>query len=351
MFERPTTFVIGAGASCELGLPSGDALKSEICKLLGSEAGDRKIATSFIDEINSRDRRMGIHPADGREERSRLASQIRTGLPLAPSIDNFLYSRGNDEKLVEFGKGAIAYRILEAERRSLFFPTHINSRLSGDRPRSVSLDNPKIRDTWYYPLVQHLFAQTTLQDVKGHLEKIRFIIFNYDRCLEQFLLLALRGHFGVDENTAADILEAVEFVHPYGSLGPLPWQSQGGHLQFAAQANDRLDVFEIGQSLRTFTESTSSDAVSKIHDAMGLSETLCFLGFGFLRQNLDLLRTPNSLATNIFSTAYGISAVEYQNLKQTLSMFRKKHYTADAKIEPGTCSDFFGNYRITLAGL
>ena len=33
MFRQDTTIVVGAGASCEIGLPSGDQLKNQILKL------------------------------------------------------------------------------------------------------------------------------------------------------------------------------------------------------------------------------------------------------------------------------------------------------------------------------
>jgi len=43
--------------------------------------------------------------------------KISRGLPLARSIDDFLYIHGADETVVQVGKAAIVAAILEAERR------------------------------------------------------------------------------------------------------------------------------------------------------------------------------------------------------------------------------------------
>lgn len=56
MFKSKTVFIVGAGASCEAGLPSGDTLKERIAELLdirfndwGSDqiSGDRRIVKAL----------------------------------------------------------------------------------------------------------------------------------------------------------------------------------------------------------------------------------------------------------------------------------------------------------------
>ena len=109
-----TVFVIGAGASKEVGLPTGDELKNLISKSLDidTDAFDRKATSgdSLICETLIREVPDGLTylPA---------AHHIRDAMPQAESIDNFIYQHQGDKKIELCGKLAIVRSILVAERR------------------------------------------------------------------------------------------------------------------------------------------------------------------------------------------------------------------------------------------
>ncbi|KQM21676.1 hypothetical protein ASE73_14935 [Sphingomonas sp. Leaf24] len=123
MFRQKTTFVIGAGASCELGLPSGETLKLQILDLL--QPTDDNVY-GFVDKTMIEIMRLRVGP-DVWEAQAKLApmqqaaERIRRGLPLAMSIDNFLHSHYGDGDVEYLGKLAIAICILRAEGSSHLF--------------------------------------------------------------------------------------------------------------------------------------------------------------------------------------------------------------------------------------
>ena len=108
-----TVFVIGAGASKEANLPTGNELKSKIATLLGmvQKGGEDIVEALRISTLN--DGSADIKPY------LEAARHIKDALPLAISIDNFIDAHRNNNKIALCGKLAITLSILDAERRSL----------------------------------------------------------------------------------------------------------------------------------------------------------------------------------------------------------------------------------------
>jgi hypothetical protein len=53
---------------------------------------------------------------------------------------------------------------------------------------------------------------------------VSFIVFNYDRCLEQFLFHALQKLYGLESQEAFAMLTDLRIIHPYGAdPPPLKW--------------------------------------------------------------------------------------------------------------------------------
>lgn len=48
MFPRRTVFVLGAGASCDLGLPSGDDLREKLAKLLQRDGNNPRFSNEYL---------------------------------------------------------------------------------------------------------------------------------------------------------------------------------------------------------------------------------------------------------------------------------------------------------------
>jgi hypothetical protein len=107
MFKQKTVFVIGAGASMEFNMPSGESLKNQTGNILSVAKNDDR-------SMRFRSQLMNI-------EGSRASALIDAGSNLAAtlssfvSIDEALHYFGGDTNAVRVGKLAIARLILEAE--------------------------------------------------------------------------------------------------------------------------------------------------------------------------------------------------------------------------------------------
>lgn len=364
MFRQDTTFVIGAGASCELGLPSGEQLKSDIIKLflstdqnaygLNSEAMINAIKAylqSFTEDYLFQGPRF-------QEERIAIklaASRIFRGLPLALSIDNFLHTHQDDEKVVMLGKTAIAMTILEAESQSAFFHKSSAIRLQDAysharrTPPTPTIRNERITKSWYLPFSQLLMSGINKKNAADAFSNLRFIIFNYDRCFEQFLWSALQDYYDLSGDAAADILHTVSFIHPYGSLGPLPWQIDDPMKSVPLGGRDSIDYWRVGAGLRTFTESVTSDIEPAIKSAIQEASTIIFLGFGYLDQNVQLLKPyQNCRATKLITSAYGVPPPDQQIITHIMKSLSNE-LVSTCLIDTGTCSDVFSNFRLHLS--
>ena len=359
MLRRRTTFVIGAGSSCELGLPSGERLKSHITQILQPtphnfyQFSDDRLLRAFqavLQPITEEDRIMMARFASA-------GAKIRSGLPMALSIDNFLHTHQGDGDVVALGKLAITIAILQAERASLLFkpedtqPTVASTSI--DPLYGASLHD----ESWFPKLAGLLFSQVSADDPVKAFDGVTFIVFNYDRCLEQFLWLAARAYFGMSEGEAADLLATVRFIHPYGTVGQLPWQNEtGAGVLFGS--DQFADIWAASAQLKTFTESVDSELSGQITEAVTTAGDLALLGFGYLDQNVTLLRAGVACqAGRVFTTAYGLAPPDQDMVYNALSSIvgmslgawnDRSRSGTPAYLETGTCRDLLTHHHLQL---
>lgn len=355
MFKKSTTVVVGAGASKEIGLPLGSELKQQIIDLLAIDPSEPDVfKNDLFNQAIEDDIVRSRSPNETRQKWLNTAAQISRGLPRALSIDNYLHTHEGDEYVERLGKLAIAFLILRAERHSAFFGQETAAdRISGRRiPTSASINNVGFKSSWHEPFAQLVMSGAHASSPEAAFEDLRFIIFNYDRCLEQYLFLALQEYFNIDEAWAARVLSQVDFIHPYGSLGPLPWQDLNGRkkgVRFGAQGP--IDYWEVSKEIHTFTEAVEGDTDQSIKIAVSKASTIIFLGFGFNEQNVDLLtpRGPRNAEVS-FSTAKGIPLLSHEDLRNTMGKFIDHRYP-NIKIEGEGCRELFFTYHLPLSQL
>jgi hypothetical protein len=347
MFKEKTTIIVGAGASCELGLPSGEGLKTQILNLLQPADSAYGFAdTSMIELMKQRSGTNSLAYHTDLKPVREAAERIRKGLPLALSIDNFLHSHQGDIEVERLGKLVIALSILRAEGVSHLFGSispmkrHANPTL---KPQ-LNILGSELNKSWYPAFAQLLMSGVQRDNIAIAFENLRFIIFNYDRCLEQYIWMALQAYFNIDEDDASAVLEDVSFVHPYGSLGSLPWRSADRPVALGKASLTELP--SMAPRIRTFTESVRSDIGGRVKDAVAWADTLIILGFGYLDQNLELLSPLSEpRGSRVFSTAYKVSHWDQEVMKD--AMMKLGGVTAGAAmIEQGTCRNLFDNYRL-----
>jgi hypothetical protein len=173
---RPLVFVLGAGASKDFGdsMPIGSTLafniEQQINKEFSQGAADGPIKTAIM---RSPGGLSGAH--------TNAANRIRNSLFAQPSIDDLLNEWRESPEMLEVGKVAIANAILEAERKSVLGPS-----ASGDQDKGYAAI-ANLRDCWMAYLLRNLQSGFNRRELEQVFSNVGFIIFNYDRCIEQYL--------------------------------------------------------------------------------------------------------------------------------------------------------------------
>lgn len=333
VFRKETTFVIGAGASAEIGLPVGAELRSLIGELVNitfedgytQSTGDYEVCEALRLEVRHSDGRSGnINP------HLHSAKRLAEALPLALSVDNYLEAHQSDELTVLVGKLGITKAILEAEHRSA---------LAYDWWNANGPDLTRIGQNWLTRFFQMASEGVTTADVDRIFENVAFIVYNYDRCLELFIFEALKVYYGLSSSTALSILGNTRIFHPYGTVGQLALEGRGG-VSFGAQKQG-AKLLELSKSIRTFSERIDAgNELLEARDWMRQSEQVIFLGTAYHRQNLELIDPvlPSRISA-VLGTSLGISSSDAQVVKDMLPSYLQYHPNDRARLHPLTASD------------
>ena len=129
--NRKLTFVVGAGASYELGLPVGQGLLDDISKLVRKESYasktdsfERRTFLKFADDELKAHVDQLIQKGNSSFTQSVIdawhkeAYWIATNCSLAPSIDNLLHTHQKNSQIVGLGKLMICAALKNAELHS-----------------------------------------------------------------------------------------------------------------------------------------------------------------------------------------------------------------------------------------
>lgn len=348
MYKPKTLFVVGAGASREVGFPIGQKLSEEIADLLYFEF-DR-------DRLQNGDPKFFSHLSrffqDNRilNEHLHAARQMSKGLFLANSIDNYIDIHQHDPRISLCGKTAIIYKILNAERNSSLF-------IDETEP-NATLDYKELEKTWLVPFSKILFEQVTLDKLDDLFNNIAIICFNYDRCIQHFLTHAINSLYSVPYDRAQGLVEKLKIYHPYGSAGKSPKAGSDNGIKFGHSV-DRLDIVDLSSSIKTYTEQVEEDQILEdLRQEVIEAETIVFLGFGFNPQNLSIL-TPESVVKpkKVLATAIGFSDSDCEDIKIHIAkaLLKITHNEVESLIiefdvrNDLSCFGLFNEYKRTLA--
>ena len=290
MFKRRTLFILGAGSSFEAGLPVG----VDLAKIIRQKMDVR--FERFTEPIGDGDHDLFAHIAHFHRQEAnaylQAAWRIRAGLGFAQSIDDFLDQHRSDERMNLYGKAAIVRAILEAEAGSKFY---FDRFADGD-----AFDPDKFANTWFAKFMHMLGRNMPRENVSDIFANVRFVIFNYDRCVEYFLYNALKRLYDLSEQDALSIINNVQFLHPYGVVGALSKVPYG---------SSRANYVELAAGIKTYTEQVAAaDLVERLREEVSQSNCIVFLGFAYHSQNMRILspKKPGT-AKPIYGTAYKMS--------------------------------------------
>jgi hypothetical protein len=341
MKSKKLTLIVGAGASKEFGLPLGSELKQKIASLLDirfdfnqQKSGDYQIRSALESAVRQPDGHRDINP------HLHAAWRIRDAMPQAISIDNFIDNHQGDEKIELCGKLAIVKSILNAEKGSKIFVDPSNNR-NGINYASTDA-------CWLSPFTRLLTENCRADQLEERLKSVSFVIFNYDRCIEHYLYYALQNYYQLSETRVAELLNAVQFYHPYGSVGALPWQRQNNPAAFGGELHPD-SLLENARRIKTFTEGTDPDSseICEIRESVATSNNLLFLGFAFHKLNMQLISPGTADIDEIsqkraFATAFGLSRNDCNAIAAEICSMRGSPKT-DIRNDL-TCAAIFAEY-------
>jgi len=291
LIDKRTVFVLGAGASCPYGYPSGAELRRYIC--LDFPKRYEEYLSQYSDKGYRDSKLLSIkHFADTFFNSS------------TPSIDLFLARNLN---LVETGKYIISFIILDMEQKSHFNEQAIKGQ------------------DWYSFIFNKLTAGVVDKRKLSAFSrnKVSFITFNYDRSLEHYLYKSLLNSFtNVPPSRIAQEIGSLEVIHVYGKVAPLDWQDGQNGVPYSMQFTERL-VSTISDNIKTIYERQEGDEFDDIYVAFQEAEQIFCLGFGFAEENVEILKLPELIASSAYLYGTGFR-LEPRELKKVKSMIIDK---------------------------
>jgi hypothetical protein len=271
MIKRKTVLVLGAGASAPYGFPTGIALVRGVRALAGSlETGNW--CGGFLEFVQHNRPKEVSFWGDLRGQMKVLSGELDKARP--PSIDQFLELRPD---IADVGKLVIGILLLRAEGKS-------TERFQSDATEGH----------WYDFLKSQLLSSTDVFEQN----QIRVITFNYERSLEYYLFDSLWPCYckKMTEDEYREAMNKIYFLHVYGSLGPLPWQSQEDAVQYGSY--DYGQILAASMNIKVLHEGEGDGVTanfSKACEWLGWADRVLFLGFGFHPDNVARLRLSEKL--------------------------------------------------------
>lgn len=298
MVKEPTVFILGAGASCPYGFPTGKELRTEIIK-------------HFVDDCKSWLRHRGEDQKIIDIEAAKAAHFVEAFQEShTRSIDLFI---GRNPEFQFQGTLAIAFRIISAEHNSKF----------GEDIRDQQRD-------WYFRLFELLTDKLVKKDdYKSFCEnKVSFITFNYDRSLEHFLYGSLCNSFhDISEVEITNQLKTIPFIHIFGQIAPLPWQNGKVSLKYGMPSHVLGNIDTLRKNLRTIYEKKTIPFLKDARRLISEAKNIYFLGFGYAEENLQLLEISNCLKVSqmIYGTALGATERGIKRIKSLFHVRQEGH--------------------------
>jgi hypothetical protein len=299
MFRPSTLLVVGAGASCDAGLPLGE----ELIKFIASALKFRQVENVYHAGNGNGEIYRTIVNYGGSDKATalvKLCTEISSSLVDADSIDSYLNDYAKDDDRIFCGKIAIARTIAEAESNSL---------LKIDKSHtSNSLNWEALADKWYPKFFRILKAGISRDNIDHIFDNVRIICFNYDRCIEQYLYYALRNYYQITPQESVDLLKKLKIIHTYGTIGGFSIDPNTGFSNYGSVLQG-IELIERAKTVKTVYDNIED--IHKLEDIKSeilRAEQAIFLGFGFLDLNVEMLksRKQNRNLKAVYATGYKI---------------------------------------------
>jgi hypothetical protein len=305
MFRRKTVIVVGAGSGVDIEMPVGSELSNTIADKLNitfsdghQKSGDQTIANAL--------RRIAKDRSENANEWFSAARSVAAGIRYTRSIDAYLNTHRDNARLNIAGKLAIAQSILEAERRSAVHIDESESREWNNSDKVFGSWLPKL----FFILQEGIVANENFDEL---FKNICVINFNYDRCVEHFLLKAITDLYGKQQEATIKAVAQLKIYHPYGSVGSLVG---GRRRPVGFGVADYGDLVGVSREINTFNEKLEeSEELNEMREQISEAQQIVFLGFHFHSQNMALLRASGPSRggiVHVYATAVDRSEADKQ---------------------------------------
>lgn len=308
MIQDKTTLILGAGASCHYGFPTGEGLIKDVWRL-AHEYGhgqqrcyfDQKFKEGefecLVDIFNNQCHveNQNDDTKKSPEALKKLFKSIASKIEYLDPLNIDLFLRDNPS-LWEVGTFLIAYVLLNYEDMCSWRPIHSF--------------NGTQKDNWYRFLIHVLTACDNSEKLKKvflNEQKLSIITFNYDVSLEYHLYNSLKK-IEKFQGDARDFMKEFSekcIFHVYGAMHDIDWNADDPFVDFGtpSERSDGFDFFkkvklarQCSKNIRTIYgrkfvpedlvwKEKKKKAVQHLHDAI----RLVILGYGFDDENTRLL--------------------------------------------------------------
>lgn len=280
MIRTKTTLIVGAGASQEIHLPSGPELLERTAAAYDFYrfGGDQMTKDSAV--LLRHLAKLAERPGQSQDKLYLATERLRISARMSKLVDAVIDQNDDNPLVTLCGKLAIAHFICQGEARSNLRPA---PKVAGDLPLQAG-------DFWLLELGRLMTSGVPRSRVHQCFENLQIISFNYDRSIEHFLPYALITAYGMTlQEAQRTVSEHLRIVHPYGTIGRLPWQKgEGADVDWGNE--NPWNMVNLVHQIRTASELTKNHAaLSEVRNAMLKSQRIVFMGFGYHPQNLDLL--------------------------------------------------------------
>lgn len=271
MIDIPVVLVLGAGASFPYRFPLGWKLK---------EDAERQPVANIRRYLDS------IYPEAAKQldEFQYELKRCKCG-----SIDAFVEGRPEFESV---GKAVIAFCLIRHEVESRLLDTE--------------------RDTDWYAHLIDLMLTDGLKRFRQN--KLSIITFNYDRSLRHYFLTVLQARFGIRREESEEALSQVPIIHVHGKLGELTDDDddKDGRLYEDQLDSHRLKLAMDGIHIAYDRTLATDPEFVRARDKLAGAQNVIFLGFGYLKENVERLRLNENRkdSTLYWGSGYDIRAKE-----------------------------------------
>lgn len=269
------------------GFPSGDQLKERIISMLESFPKHAGPGTQL--EILMHE--SGIEHGHIEEFRDELAGAHHI------TIDRFLQNRPDFARV---GKLAIAATLIPFERDSIIPML----KPWKTRPEARS----RVAEGWY----KYFAEQLDLSSTNWGRGLLTIITYNYDRSLEHYLFTILKSTCDKSAEECWKIFKEIPIIHIHGELGP--YDPLGNGLEYGSPV-DLNTARQAAKNIRIMHEEKNENPTKQAKEAIQESNLVCFLGFGYHRENLAPLPVKSGVTgRTVIGTALNFTKPEQKRL-------------------------------------